>query len=57
MESNGDPELDAPIRQTASIFKQPVSLVKPTSSPVKSESSEGSREKPKQARFNFNSYI
>ncbi|CRK91878.1 CLUMA_CG005499, isoform A [Clunio marinus] len=43
-----DASLVPPIRQTASIFKQPVTVVKTQEGKVKSELKHGSQEKPKQ---------
>lgn len=44
-----DASLIAPIRQTASIFKQPVTVIKSQESKVKSELKHGSQDKkPKQ---------
>jgi methyl-CpG-binding domain protein 2 len=45
-----DASLIAPIRQTASIFKQPVTVIKSQESKVKSDlnNKQGSQEKPRQ---------
>lgn len=43
-----DLTLVPPIRQTASIFKQPVTVYKPNETTVKSDVKHGSQEKPKQ---------
>jgi methyl-CpG-binding domain protein 2 len=43
-----DASLVPPIRQTASIFKQPVTVIKMQEGKVKSELKHGNQEKPKQ---------
>lgn len=43
-----DASLVPPIRQTASIFKQPVTVIKTQEGKVKSDLKHGSQEKPKQ---------
>jgi methyl-CpG-binding domain protein 2 len=43
-----DASLVPPIRQTASIFKQPVTLIKNQEGKVKSDPKQGTQEKPKQ---------
>lgn len=43
-----DASLIAPIRQTASIFKQPVTVIKSQESKVKSELKHGTQDKPRQ---------
>lgn len=46
-----DASLVPPIRQTASIFKQPVTVFKTQESKVKTEIKQGTQEKPKQVRI------
>jgi p55-binding region of Methyl-CpG-binding domain proteins MBD len=46
-----DSSLVPPIRQTASIFKQPVSLYKNQEGKVKTDFKHGAQEKPKQVNF------
>ena len=48
-----DASLFPPIRQTASIFKQPVTLVKTQNSRVKVDFKHGIQENPKQVTYTF----
>lgn len=47
-----DASLVPPIRQTASIFKQPVTVVRSTDSKVRTDFKHGPQDKPKQVRKN-----
>lgn len=49
-----DASLVPPIRQTASIFKQPVTVYKTQEGKVKTDFKHGPQEKPKQVTFKYN---